>query len=427
MSIPGPESINRYELPNGIVILIYENHAASSVVVRGSLRVGAYDERPEQAGLAAFTADALTRGTSSFTFAQIYEETESVGASIGFRGGVYTTGFGTKSLAENLDLVLRILADCLRNPIFPRDGIEKLRGEILTDLQERAHDTQRMASLTFRELLYSKEHPFGRSPAGYLDTIGALSQQDLAEFHASGYGPQGMVIAVVGALETADALGKVEAVLGDWEGHTRQRAPLPETPVIADVRERRISIAGKSQSDIVLGWPGLARSDPDFMKANLANTVLGVFGMMGRLGANVREGQGLAYYVYSHLDAGLGAGPWSAIAGVNPANVRRTVDGILHEVRRLRDEPVPAGELADSQAFLTGSMPLRLETNEGVARTLLDMERYALGFDYLLRYADLVNAVTVDHIQEMATTYLDPEAYALAVAGPEGTNEQMSK
>ena len=88
-------------------------------------------------------------------------------------------------------------------------------------------------------------------------------------------------------------------------------------------------------------------------------------------------------------------------------------------VRRLRDEPVPAGELADSQSFLTGSMPLRLETNEGIANTLLDIERHDLGFDYLLRYPDLVNAVTVPDVQEMARKYLDPDLYALAVAGPD--------
>jgi zinc protease len=180
-----------------------------------------------------------------------------------------------------------------------------------------------------------------------------------------------------------------------------------------------VPMPGKTQSDLVLGWPGLARNDPDYMKARLANTVLGVFGMRGRLGDNVRDAQGLAYYVYSQLEAGLGAGPWLATAGVNPANVRRAIDAILYEVRCLRDERLSADELADSQSFLTGSMPLRLETNEGIAATLLEIERYDLGFDYLLRYADLVNAVTVQDAQEMAQKYLNPDVYALALAGPE--------
>jgi len=206
MSIPGPDDITRYELPNGIVVLVRENHNSPSVVIRGFLRVGAYDERPEQAGLSAFTAAALTRGTVNRTFEQIYEELEAVGASVGISGGTHTTGFGAKSLVEDLPLVLDILADALRYPTFPREEVEKLRGEIITDLEERAHDTRRMANLTFHELAYPKEHPYSRSLAGYIETIGKLSRDDLAEFYAGGYGPQGMVIVVVGAVETGDAL-----------------------------------------------------------------------------------------------------------------------------------------------------------------------------------------------------------------------------
>lgn len=108
-----------------------------------------------------------------------------------------------------------------------------------------------------------------------------------------------------------------------------------------------------------------------------------------------------------------------AIAGVNPTNVERAIAGILHEVGRMRDEPLPPDDLTDSQSFLTGSMPLKLETNEGIANTLLDIERYNLGFDYLSRYAGLVNEVTVQDVQEIVRQYLDPETYVLAIAGPE--------
>jgi zinc protease len=111
-------------------------------------------------------------------------------------------------------------------------------------------------------------------------------------------------------------------------------------------------------------------------------------------------------------------GPWLAIAGINPANVERTIDSILNEVERLREERVPAEELADSQAYLTGSMPLRLETNEGISATLLEMERHGLGLDYLQRYEGLVRAVTAEDVQEVVRTCLDPEVYVLAVAGP---------
>jgi len=418
MSIPGPTDITRRELPNGIVVLVRENHASPSVIVKGCLQVGAYDERPEQAGLAAFTSAALMRGADNRAFERIYEELESVGASAGVSGGTHTTGLGAKSLVEDLPLALDVLTDVLRRPTFPRDEVEKLRGEILTDLEERAHDTRRMAGLTFYELAYPEEHPYARSLPGYAETISKLTRDDLSGFHAGGYGPQGMVIVIVGAVETAGALAQVEDAFGDWAGPTYERAPLPEVPPITDVRERAVSIPGKTQSDVILGYPGPARTEPDFLDAAVCNTILGVFGLMGRLGENVREKQGLAYYSFSRVDGGPGPGPWRVTAGVNPANVERAIVSIRAEIRRMCEEPVDEDELADNKAFITGSLPLRLETNGGVAGAILSMERYNLGLDYLQRYTNLIGEITAERVQAVAQRWLDPDAYARAVAGP---------
>jgi zinc protease len=419
-SFPSAESITRVVLPNGMIVLAYENRSSPSVVVGGYLWSGSLSETPPQAGLSSFTAGMLMRGTETRTFGQINEALESVGAQLGFRSGVHTVSFGGKALAEDLDRLLEILSDSLRHPTFPAGEVENLRGQILTGLQRRAYDTRQMARLTFNALLFP-DHPYGRSVQGYEETVSALDRDHLAHYYGDHYSPQGMVIAVVGAVSAEAVIDRVQGALGGWQppSVTPNRS-IPPPVKLAEKRRQTALVEGKTQSDLVLGWPGLARDDPDYMKARLANTILGIFGMMGRLGDNVRDEQGLAYYVYSQLQAGLGVGPWLTIAGVNPANVERAIDGILYEVRRLRDEPVPAGELADSQSFLTGSMPLRLETNEGIANTLLDIERYDLGFDYLLRYPDLVNVVTVQDVQEMARKYLNPDLYALAVAGPDG-------
>ncbi len=418
-SFPSSESITRIELPKGVAVLVYENHSSPSVVIGGYLWAGSLSEVPKQAGLASFTAGMLLRGTETRTFGQINEALESVGAQLSFQAGVHTVGFGGKGLAEDLDLLLDVLADSLQHPSFPVDEVEKLQGQIQTSLQRRAHNTRRMARLTFDALLYP-DHPYGRSVLGYEETIAGLNRDHLGNYYSAHYSPRGMVITVVGAVQTDAALEKIQARLGNWQApDAKPDRSIPPAVGLTEPRRQIIPMEGKTQADIILGWPALARQDPDFMKANLTNTILGVFGMMGRLGDNVREQQGLAYYVYSQLEAGLGAGPWLAMAGTDATNVERAIDGILHEVRRLRDEPVPADELADSQSFLTGSMPLRLEMNEGIARTLLDIERYDLGFDYLQHYADLVNAVTVQDLQEVAQKYLDPERYALAIAGSE--------
>ncbi len=419
MSIPGPSDITRHEFPNGIVALIRENHASPAVVVSGSLTVGARDEEAEKAGLAAFTANALARGTVHRTFDQVYEAMESIGATIGFSAGIHYTGFGAKSLAEDLPLVMDVLADVLRNPIFPPTEMEKLRGEILTDLKERRHNTRQMAALAFREAAYPQEHPYSRSQIGYEETISNISQDDLVAFYRGGYAPLGMTIGIVGAVEAERALDLVARAFGDWKGEPYPRDPLPPVARPPQPRQKRVVIPGKTQADIVLGYPGPARTDPAFLDAALCNTILGVFGMMGRLGDTVRDEQGLAYYCYSRVEGGPGPGPWSVSAGVNPSNVERALASIRAEIRRICREPVEEEELADSQAFLVGSLPLRLETNEGVTRAILDMERYNLGLDYLQRYEGLVRAITPQRIQAAAQKWLDADRYVLAVAGPE--------
>lgn len=418
MSIPGPEDVQRYELSNGITMLVRENYASPTVVMSGYLPVGSYDEAPEEAGLTAFTISALTRGTENRTFDQVYEEVEAVGASIGFSAGVHQSGFGGKSLAEDLPLILDVLADVLRNPTFPAREVEKLRGEILTSLEQRLHNTRRMASLTFRELTYPADHPYGRSRVGYQETVAPLTRDDLTNFYEGGFGPQGMVIAIAGAVEAQDALAQVEGAFGDWEGETYTREPLPPVSPPEQVREKFVPIAGKTQTDLVLGYPGPSRTDPNFLDAALCNTILGIFGMMGRLGERIRNEQGLAYYCYSRVEGGLGPRPWSVIAGVNPVNVEQALESIRVEIRRICEEKVSEEELVDSQTYLIGSLPLRLETNEGVAKALLNMERYELGMDYLQRYSDLIRAITPEGVQKAAKAWLNPDAYVCASAGP---------
>lgn len=230
-----------------------------------------------------------------------------------------------------------------------------------------------------------------------------------------------MVIVVVGAVETTDALTQIENAFGDWESRTYERTPLPEVSRITEVRKRFVSIPGKTQSDVILGYPGPSRTDPDFLDAVVCNTILGVFGLMGRLGEKVRDEQGLAYYSFSRVDGGPGPGPWRVVAGVNPDNVEQAITSVRAEIRRICEEPVGEGELDDNKAFITGSLPLQLETNGGVARSILNMERYGLGLDYLQRYAGLIGEITAEQVQAVAQRWLDPDAYALAVAGPPAT------
>ena len=389
------------------------------MVINGYLPAGGLFDPDDKLGLADFTASALMRGTAQHTFQEMYDLLESVGASLGVGGGTHTTSFSGKALAEDLDLLLELLAECLRQPVFPADQVERLRAQLLTGLAIRAQDTGEMASLAFDQMVYAG-HPYSRPEDGYPETIQAITQADLVEFHRRHYGPRGLVIAVVGGVEPAQAVEKVARALGDWQNPVQPEPPaLPALSPLEHTVTRKVTIPGKYQTDLVLGVAGPPRRSPDYMAASLGNSVLGQFGMMGRIGDVVREQAGLAYYAYSSLSGGLGPGPWAISAGVDPANVTQAIDLICQEIARFVREPVTAEELADSQANFIGRLPLSLESNGGVAGALINLERYDLGLDYYRRYPDMVRAVTPELVLEAARRYLDPDRLGIAIAGPE--------
>ncbi len=417
-SLPGSNDIHRQVLPNGITVLTRSNFNSPSVVVSGYFDAGALFDPDAKLGLADFVTSALMRGTKKRSFDKIYNELESAGASLGFSSGVHKSGFNGRSLAEDLPLLLNLLAESLTVPTFPKAEIEKLRAQLLTGLNIRAQDTSDMASLVFDEILF-KGHPYSRPEEGHPETVNRIKRDDLVKFHREIYGPRGMVIVIVGAVKAEEVVRQVNRALGGWQVKGQKEAPkLPVLKPLKKMVAKHHRINGKSQSDLVIGTVGPMRLDPDFMPAMLGNNILGQFGLMGRIGDVVREKAGLAYYAGSSLSAGLGPGSWEVSAGVNPKNVRKASELIISELNRFVDEGVAPEELKDSQQNFVGRLPLSLESNSGVATALLNIERFDLGLDYYQKYEDLIRAVTPKDVLNVAQKFINTERLAMATAGP---------
>jgi zinc protease len=419
-SLPGPDSVLRRELPNGIIVLARENFASPSVVISGYLVAGSLGETRQDAGLAHMTAQSLMRGTKERSFNQIFESIESIGARLSIGASTHRAFLQGKALAEDLQVLLSLLSEVLRNPTFPKEQIERLKGEQLTALAIRDQDTGARAQLAFDELTY-KDHPYSLPTSGYKETISEISITNIRSFHRRRYGPQGMVLVVVGAVEAEAAIVAVEEALGEWR-NPKQYA-LPELPPVgkpSGLIRKVVYLPGKSQCDIVLGTPGPSRFEEDYLAASLGNSILGRFGMYGRIGDAVRESAGLAYYAYSSVSGGPGPGPWQVVAGVNPDGVEKAIDLIRNEIRKLVTKRVTKRELFENQANYIGRLPLQLESNEGVAGAILHVERYDLGLDYYQRFPNLVTVVTRDDVIRTAKRYLDPDHLAIAIAGPIG-------
>jgi zinc protease len=416
-SLPGPEDIYRKVLPNGITVLCRANFNSPSVSINGYVNAGSVFDSDAKLGLADFAASALMRGTEKYSFDSLYNKLEAVGASLGFDAGVHTTGFHGRALVEDLALLLELLSEILRQPNFPDGEVEKLRHQLLTGLAIRAQDTSDMADLAFDEILFHG-HPYARPEDGFPETIQAIARQDLVDYHQKSFGPRGMVIAIVGAVEPKKVMDAIGHVLGNWENLNQTDPPvMPELRRLGETVRRHVKIDGKSQADLIIGTNGPRRTDEDYLAAALGNSILGQFGMGGRVGDAVRERAGLAYYAYSSLSAGIGTGSWSASAGVSPANLKKASDLIIKELKRFVKGGVTKEELSDSQANFIGRLPLSLESNGGVAGALINIERYSLGLDYYRRYPDLVKSVTRSEVLEVARKYIDPDRLAIATAG----------
>ena len=415
---PGPDDIHVFRFDNGLRLYVRQNPAAPVAVMEGHLATGAMHDPADLPGLADFVSGMVTRGSARFDYDTFNETVEGVGAAVDVSGDTHVTRISVSGLAEDFPMLVELLADGLRRPTFPPAHVELLRNQTLVYQQEREQDTQRMAALRFYATMYA-DHVYGRPVSGFPDTVKRITRDDLVEFHATHYGPAEAILVVTGAVDPAAVAGLVETHFGDWQPAPAHAIPARPQPVGTSVTTVH-NMPGKFQSDIVLGSPAVARDHPDFYAVRVANTILGRFGMMGRLGERIREEEGLAYYCYSSQDADLLGGVWYAAAGVNPANVSQTTNSVLEEFARLAATPPTAAELTDSQAYLTGILPLTLETNEGVANTILSMVWHDLGLDYLYRYADIINGVGVEDVQRVAHAYLRPACTVLSIAGPQG-------
>ena len=420
--LPGEDNIIRYKLPNGITLLCKSDFNSPSIVMSGYLQGGSIQDPPDKLGLALFTSLGLMRGTANRRFKRIYNEIESAGASFGFGASVQSTSFGGKSLAEDLPLLLNTLSDCIRWPVFPPKQLYRLQAQLISGLQLRQQDTGDMASLTFDELLFPN-HPYGLPEDGYLETVRNITRQDILRFHHLYYGPKEMTIVLVGAINPNQAADQVYKSLGGWE-NPDWIAP-PEIPDFDEIQQNTvvsIPISGKVQTDLIIGCLGPSRISDDFLPASIGNNILGQFGMMGRIGASVREKSGLAYYASTSLNAWRKGGSWEISAGVNPINLSSAIDLIFSELIKFTSELVTDEEIEEAKSSYIGSLPLSVESNNGVASSIVRMERFGLGLNYLREFPDLVEQITKEDILRIAKKYINPKKMITVSAGPDITN-----
>jgi zinc protease len=312
---------------------------------------------------------------------------------------------------------LPLLAEAVLEPALPEEQLERVRQQALTALRQAQQSTRAQADALLRAALYPPGHPYHHRILGTEESLEALALEDVRAFHERFYRPEGALVAVAGGIDPQQVSLALAQTLAHWQGSAPPLA-LPAVAPPAHGQRREERLPGKQQADIALGIVTLPRQHPDFEALRLANVILGRLGLMGRIGARVRERSGLAYYAASTLETGTTTGFWSAYAGVAPLHVERVIAEIVDEVERFRREGPTEEELADAKTALSGNIVLGLSTAGGIAGALLDLVFYDLGLDYFERLLDLLAALDADAVRDAAQRYLDTRRMHVVVVGP---------
>lgn len=408
------------QLANGMRVVSLEGGGESEsdvAVVQIRLMTGSALDG-DLPGLARFTSSMVTRGSGGRTLDDISIELDGLGASIGVGAGRLTTDASIKSLREDADRVLGILATALRHPDFPSDQAQTVRGQMLTGLRQAENNTRTKADRLMRETIYPQDHPLHSRPGGTEESLAAIDEAALRDFHTRTYLPGRAIVAVAGGLSHQEGVDLVARHFGDWTGAPPEIDVPPVEPPAETVRVED-SLPDKTQADVAMGLPAISRNHPDYYALSVANLILGRFGLYGRLGESVRERQGMAYYAFSRFEGGKFVGTWTANAGVDPKNVDRAIESVIEEIRKFQEEGPTEREFSDAIGSILGSLPLGLETSGSKAATAGDVIFYELGHDFLQRYRGIIRGLTPEQIRDAARRYIDPDRLVIAVVGPE--------
>ena len=401
-------------LPNGLSIVVVEDSRLPLVSYRLGFRVGgAFDPR-ELPGLTDLLAGLLPEGTESKTSREIAEEVARIGASLSAGATSDYTIVAASALAQFNDQILGLMAEVVLQPSFPENEVELAKQNTKESLRQQRAQPSFLASEMVSRVMYG-DHPYS-VVAPTPESIDRSSREEFVKFHRTKFVPNNAVFIVVGDVKHEAIVKRIESLFSGWERGAELITDFPAPPVRTKRTAYVVDRRGSAQSNIVIANSGIVRTSSDYFPMLLMHTVLGA-NASSRLFMNLREEKGYTYGAYSNLDARRTAGTFRATAEVRTPVTGDSLKEFFYELERIRNEPVSEKEINDAKSYLTGVFPIRLETQEGLTDQLVQIKMLNLPDDYLQRYRDRVQAVSVEEIQRVATKYVKPDEAALIVVG----------
>jgi len=409
-----PSPIRKFDLPNGLRLLVKEDARLPFVDFRAVFLGGVLAESKTTSGLTLLMSRMLLKGTTTRSAEAIAREMESVGGSLDSYGGNNSFGVTAEVLREDYDLGLDVLADVLLNPTFPGEPLERERQAQLAAIRAQRDQLLQRAGARARRELFGDEG-YGLDVNGTEASVAALGSEHLRSFHQRLVTPANGVLAVFGAVRAEEVVASVEKELGRWLGPAASR-PQREAPVLTTVR-RVEEVVDKKQAVLVLAFAGASLYSPDHYALEVLQEACSDLG--SRLFKRIRDDLGLAYYVGAQNVTGVAPGYFTLYAGTEPAMLDKVQDQMLREIELLRTEGLTEEELRRTKAKILGQKKIgRQDLGAYAMASALD-ELYGLGYQHSDEDDARFEAVTLEEARAVARRYLTPEAMVISIVRPD--------
>jgi zinc protease len=405
--------IQKIDLPNGLRLLVKEDHRLPFVEFRAVFQGGVLSENLENNGTTMLLAKLLLKGTPRRNAEQLAIEIESVGGHIDSYGGNNSFGVNAEVLSSDFATGLDLLADVVLNPIFPAEELEREKEIQIAGIRSRKDELLKSASLAMRRTLFG-ETGYGLDSLGTEESVAKIAVAGLKSFHQKLTTPNNCVLAIYGDVDTAAVKAAVTKAFGSWKPASAQPALNLQPSVFNSQRVEEIR--DKKQAVLVIGFPGTTMASEDRYALDILQECCSDLG--SRLFLRIREQLGLAYYVGAQNFAGLVPGYFAFYTGTEPAKVAQVETELLKEAELLRTEGLTAAELNRAKAKIIGQKKIsRADLGHLASTSALD-ELYGLGWQRAELDDAKYETVTLEQIKAVAQKYLKLEALVVAVVKP---------
>lgn len=403
-------------LPNGLTLAVVEMHKVPVVDVQILLDAGAARDPSALPGLATFTATMLQQGAGARGAVDVADEAAFLGAQLTTTASFDGATASIHAPKRRLEGALDLLADVVLRPSFADSEVARQRQLRAAQLVQQRDEPVAVANVAFPAIVYGRAHPYGHPVNGTDSATARLARAGVAEFYRAYYRPNAARVLIVGDVTLAEARRLVAARFGGWERGDVPAFPSAPAPAGAPRTVYLIDKPGAAQSVIRIGHVGPVRTTPDWFALEVLNTIVGG-AFTSRLNQNLRETHGYTYGAFSQFAPRRLSGAFVALASVVTAKTDSSLIEFLRELRRIRDEPVAAPELAKAKAYLTLGLPGDFETTGGAAARYRELVTFGLPLDYYDHYVERINAVTAADVQRVARQYIDPDHFDIVVVG----------